>query len=323
MTERFQILSLDGGGIKGLFSAALLAHFEEDHGINIADHFDLIAGTSTGGIIALGLGMGLKPREIVNFYKNEGPGIFRGGLLARFKHYIWGPKYPQAPLSDALKKTFKDARLQDSKKRLVVPSFNLEKGEVYVFKTRHIPRYKRDYMKPIWQVALATASAPTYFPACCEVDKIRLIDGGVWANNPTMAGVVEAIGPLGRRASSIRVLSIGTSYAVKQRPDLLDRGGIIRWVWSSSMVDIPFEGQSHAAIGQAQLLVGHDNVHRINPVVPDGVLAMDRLDLPRLEAEAAHQSRIESPKIEKLFLDHKAAPFTPEPLEPQSAKPST
>jgi hypothetical protein len=138
-----------------------------------------------------------------------------------------------------------------------------------------------------------------------------------------MAAVVEAIGPLGKQPSSIRVLSIGTSYAVKHRADRLDTGGILRWVWSNSIVDIPFEGQSHAAIGQARLLIGHDNVYRINPVVPDGVLAMDRLDVPRLEAEAAHQSRIESPKINQLFLDHTAPIFEPEQLDSRSTKPPT
>ncbi len=75
--KRFQILSLDGGGIKGLFSAAVLASIEEDLGIRITDHFDLVTGTSTGGIIALGLGIGLRPREIVEFYVREGPRIFK------------------------------------------------------------------------------------------------------------------------------------------------------------------------------------------------------------------------------------------------------
>ena len=81
--ERFQILSLDGGGIKGLFSAAVLAKLEEDLNTNITDHFDLIVGTSTGGIIALGLGLGMKPQEIVQFYVESGPQIFRDRYLLR------------------------------------------------------------------------------------------------------------------------------------------------------------------------------------------------------------------------------------------------
>ena len=74
----FQILSLDGGGIRSLFSAAVLAHLEKDFEIRITDYFDLIVGTSTGGIIALALGIGMAPREVVHFYVNKGPDIFAG-----------------------------------------------------------------------------------------------------------------------------------------------------------------------------------------------------------------------------------------------------
>lgn len=319
--QRFQILSLDGGGIKGLFSAAFLAHLEQDHKTRIADHFDLITGTSTGGIIALALGLGLRPSEIVEFYKQQGPRIFASTRLASLRHYAWGPKYGQDQLSGALRSVFKESTLNDSTKRLVVPSCNLEKGEVYVFKTKHIERYKRDHLVPMWQVALATSSAPTYFPACREVESLRLVDGGVRANNPVMCAVVEAIGPLEIPRESIRVLSLGTSYTVKLRPEVLDTGGIARWVGTRAMIDLPFAAQSHAMIGQAQLLVGHENVRRVDPVVPDGVLELDRLDFPRLLAEAAHLSRNESPTIGSMFLGHKAPPFSPVPAEPSASVP--
>lgn len=130
----FQILSLDGGGIKGLFSAAVLAKVEEDLGVNVAEHFDLITGTSTGGIIALGLGLGLRPREIVQFYVSEGPSIFRKKRRITSLCSLWRQKYPQEPLKTALQRCFGDKRLADSQKRLVIPSYNLDKDEVYLFK---------------------------------------------------------------------------------------------------------------------------------------------------------------------------------------------
>ena len=102
MQDRFQILSLDGGGIKGIFSAALLAHLEEDFNINITDHFDLIAGTSTGGIIALGLGLGMRPRELLRFYVEKGPVIFRNGLISSLKQ-LWKNKHSPLGLERALK----------------------------------------------------------------------------------------------------------------------------------------------------------------------------------------------------------------------------
>ena len=120
--QRFQILSLDGGGIKGVFSAALLACVEEDLNVKITDHFDLISGTSTGGIIALGLGLGLRPREIVEFYVNEGSGIFPKSCGLRSFSKWFTRKYPAEPLETALKKCFKDRRFGDSEKRLATRS---------------------------------------------------------------------------------------------------------------------------------------------------------------------------------------------------------
>src|SRR3989442_5590388 len=159
--ERFQILSLDGGGIKGLFSAAVLAKLEEDLNTNITDHFDLIVGTSTGGIIALGLGLGMKPQEIVQFYVESGPQIFRDRLgLSKFKHWL-SCKFPQHPLRTALQKCFGDRPLADSKKRLVIASYNCGADDIYLFKTPHHERLRRDYKVPMWKVALATSAAPT------------------------------------------------------------------------------------------------------------------------------------------------------------------
>src|SRR5690349_2000824 len=122
---RFQILSLDGGGIKGLFAAAVLAQIEEDTNTVLADHFDLIAGTSTGGIIALALGLGMRPREIVQFYVDRGPRMFRNLTgLRSVGHWLWR-KFPANALESAIRECFKDHLLQKSKKRLVIPSYNL------------------------------------------------------------------------------------------------------------------------------------------------------------------------------------------------------
>jgi uncharacterized protein len=98
VSRRFQILSLDGGGIKGLFSAAVLAHVEEDLNINIIDHFDLIVGTSTGGIIALGLGLELRPKQVVDFYAEKGAAIFRNRLGLRRATHLLFRKYPLSEL---------------------------------------------------------------------------------------------------------------------------------------------------------------------------------------------------------------------------------
>lgn len=269
MNDRFQILSLDGGGIKGLFSAAILTHLEEDLGINIIDHFDLIVGTSTGGIIALGLGAGMKPKEIVNFYVKEGPNIFPKSIFSKIKQLVRN-KYDSFPLEVALKKCFGDKTLGESQKRLVIPAYNIGEDDVYLFKTPHHKRLTRDWKVPMWKVALATSAAPTYFPTFTGVDNIRLVDGGVWANNPTMVGIVEAVSMFDVPLSAICVLSLGTTSEVKGRPKKLDRGGF--WQWKTEAVDVIMRGQSIGAFTQAQHLLGRDKVAGWTPRFLTGCL---------------------------------------------------
>lgn len=310
--SRFQILSLDGGGILGLFSAAVLAAIEEDLDTRISDHFDLITGTSTGGIIALGLGMGLRPREIVEFYVNKGPRIFRNALCVRSLAHLVMRKYSDEPLVGALQACFGDRKLGESKKRLVIPAYNLGEDDVYLFRTPHAPKLRRDHKVPLWRIAQATSAAPTYFPACRTIDNLRLIDGGVWANNPVLLGIVEAVGTLDVPMESIRVLSLGTSDPVKRRTKLLDWGGILPWVAGKHVIDVIMRSQSLAAHNQAKHLLPKGHLLRINPRVPDGEFRLDGTErIGDLIGKAAHHSRSSMPAIEALFLGHDAPTFTP------------
>jgi patatin-like phospholipase/acyl hydrolase len=310
--SRFQILSLDGGGIKGLFSAAVLAAIERDLNTSVIDHFDLIAGTSTGGILALGLGLGMKPREIVEFYVREGPKIFPCWLGVKWFQHWFASKYSAAPLKAALQTCFKDRTLGHSSKRLVIPSYNLGEDEVYVFRTPHHPRLKRDFKCPAWKVALATSAAPTFFPCTREIDSTRLIDGGVWANNPTLVGIVEARSTLGVPWAALSVLSIGTSDAVSHRRRRLNSGGILAWASGNAAIDVIMRGQSIGVHNQASLLLGQDKVERLNPKVAADEFSLDgfhRVD--DLIGKAAHCSRVFMPTFEHKFMSHRSVPFMP------------
>lgn len=310
--NRFQILSLDGGGIKGIFSAGVLAAIEDDLNINITDHFDLIAGTSTGGIIAIALGLGLRPRQIVQFYLNEGkkisPSWFGGKAL---QHWLQR-KFSPAPLELALKNCFKDRLLGDSKVRLVIPAYNLGEDDVYVFRTPHHERFRRDHKIPAWKVAKATSAAPTFFPCARDVDKLRLIDGGIWANNPTLVAITEAVGTLKTPLNDIHVLSIGTSNAVNQRKKRLDNGGKIAWARENSAVDVILRGQSIGVQNQATLLLGADQVERLDPKVAAEEFSLDGIDkADDLIAKAAHHSRRLMPVFRAKFAKHCAPEYTP------------
>jgi patatin-like phospholipase/acyl hydrolase len=310
--KRFQILSLDGGGIKGLFSAAVLAAIEEDLGTNVLDHFDLIAGTSTGGIIALGLGLGMRPREIVQFYVAEGPTIF-GNRLGWRNALKWVfRKYPQKRLMQSLQSCFKDARLGDSKVRLVIPTYCLGDDDVYLFRTPHHAMLRRDCKVAMWKVALATSAAPTFFPSCRHVDSLRLIDGGVWANNPTMVAVVEAIKTLCVPREAIRVLSIGCSDPVVRRPKRLDWGGFLQWAIGAAAIDVITRGQSIGVNNHAKLLLEPGNLERLNPQVPKDEFTLDgHAKANDLIAKAAYHSRRMMPTFDEKFRPHHAAPYKP------------
>lgn len=307
--DRFQILSIDGGGIKGIFCAAVLAKLEEDFKTDITNHFDLIVGTSTGGVIALGLGSEMTPREILEFYVKNGGKIFANSVgLNGIKHWFHH-KYDNTPLQMALQEAFGEKRLADSHKRLLIPSYNLGEDDVYLFKTPHHQRLKRDYQIPMWQVGLATSAAPTYFPSYKGVDSIRLIDGGVWANNPVMIGIAEAVSMLNVPLNSISVFSLGTSEAIVQHRNWLNWGGKLSWM--NSAVDLIMRGQSRGAHNQASHLLGTDKVNRIDPKVPQGLLALDKVTVKELLSKAAHESRLFSPIFEKAFLSHRSTKYEP------------
>lgn len=301
--KRFQVLALEGGGLKGIFAAAALAEFEADFGTKIVDHFDLISGTSTGGLIALGLAAGHSPEKLVQFYLEEGRQTFPTSGVKRLRR-LRRP-YDPAPLRGALEKMFGSLTLADSDVRLVIPSFDLTSNDVYVFRTPHHVKLRRDHRERLVDVGLATSAAPTFLPAH-QHRGLRLIDGGVWANNPTMVGMVEALATCDAPAAAVHILTIGTTTEVVHRSDRLDNGSPL-W-WMKTIVDVAFRGQALAASNHAQLILGGDRVHRLDVQLPRGLHALDRVDSRNLMGHARAVSRKASPALAYLF-DHHASGY--------------
>lgn len=304
-----RILAIDGGGIKGVFPTSFLATIEDSIEDSIAHYFDLIVGTSTGGIIALGLGLGLFAKEILAFYEESGPLIFSGNRRLRWLRWHRTAKYDSTPLREALKGCFGENTLGDSTKRLVIPSLNLENGEVYIYKTAHHRRLERDYKKKAVDVALATAAAPTYFPAHQSATGTPLIDGGMWANNPVALAVVEAIAVLEWPRDSLKILSLGCTTE-PLNVDQARRRSRGKLYWAFKAVEVFMHAQSHGSLGTAKLLAGHENVIRINPVTPQGRFGLDRTDeTDSLKGLGNSEARKALPQIQKVFFDNPAEPF--------------
>jgi patatin-like phospholipase/acyl hydrolase len=309
-SSRFQILALDGGGVKALFTAHVLARLEEDLGVRIVDSFDLIAGTSAGGIVALGLGAGLQPSEIVTHYGDLVRKVFpeRRRRLHRMPNRLRRPAYSGEDLRSALREVLGDRTLGESSQRLVIPSWDVHNGEVHIFKTPHHEKLRRDWRIRMVDVAMATSAAPTFFPSA-PVDGVRLIDGGVWANNPSVIAITEARSMLGADLDNMRVLNIGTMDALTRPTPDLDNGGLLRWAKPATSVIIT--AGSRGGQGIAQHLVGPDNYHRFDAPVPDGLYQLDAADPTSVASHASSAARNLSPIFQQQFAEHHAPPYRP------------
>lgn len=234
--SRFQILSLSGGGIRGLFTAEVLAELENKRGVNITDHFDMICGTSIGGIIALGLASGMKPIELAEILKEEGAKIFpKQNVYSRICSYF-GSSYDSKPLKTLLQQIFQDKKMKDLKTRVLIPAVNYTTGQPRVFKTPHLDKYFNDLNLSLVDVALATSAAPTYFPIH-QLESQRFVDGGLIANSPAYFGVHEACYFLEKKPKDIFVLGIGTMGKNKtaDHRKTLEQGKL---QWARSVVDL-------------------------------------------------------------------------------------
>jgi len=284
----FRILTLDGGGLKGTFTAAVLASWEQQTGLRVVDHFDLISGTSTGGILAIGLGLGLSGQQMLDFYKKKGPVIFPiSRMRSKIKHslrHIFKPKYAQEILLRELEIAYYENNnikyLKNSKCRLVIPAYHAISGTSYVFRTPHHPDLIADADTQAAHAALATAAAPTYF-TCAQISNMicesSYFDGGVWANSPAMAAVIEAVCFLNIPIDKIDVLSIGTT----EEPFTVQKqrcSGVFGWVWKKKILDLLMNVQQESSLKMTKHLVGTPRFLRVDKITQKGSYILDSPD---------------------------------------------
>lgn len=315
----FRILSIDGGGICGILPASVLAELETRFlgGKPIAQHFDLIAGTSTGGIIALGLGHGKTAREIRDIYVERGGLIFppagRVGRVLRRVKRLTRYAYDSAALENELLRMFGDTPFGDARTRLCIPSFEGTHGEPWIYKTPHHPDYKKDRFERMVKVGLATSAAPTFLQALRNNGYV-MVDGGLWANNPVMNALVDALACFDIDRSDVKILSLGcgeTAFRVDHRKS---SGGLLQWC---NIFGAAMRAQSLNALGQAYLLVGRDNVVRVDAPESPSPIALDdylraKAELPLLARTLADTA---GHQVERLFLQETAERYVPCPSE--------
>ena len=246
--KTFNILSIDGGGILGLYSAEVLALIEKElfkKGTTFSNRFNLIAGTSTGGIIALALSLGYSPTEISELYKLHGEKIFHKSYFKYlFRNWIFTNRYSSLPLQNALTEFFGDKTVNDCKTNICILAIDVSNCQPIIFKTNHNGNLTRDIDVKLTDIALATSAAPTYFPLHSFGYYRGLADGGLWQNNPALFAIIEActyfVGE-DKEYDSINILSIGNPLsAIKETVSVETRkSGLIKW--ASKMVTMPMK----------------------------------------------------------------------------------
>ncbi len=263
----FKILAIDGGGLKGIYSAKILDQFEKKFNCNLVDYFDLICGTSTGGLIALALSLRISAEEIVDFYDERGKIIFpkMSKVQEIFKQFGWGGKHDNKELKKALFEIFGNRKIGESNCLLCIPSFSLTDSRPYIFKYDHPEgKLSRDNKTKCVDVALATSAASTYLPIVQleSHDNKQFIDGGVYANNPTLVGIVEALKyfvGIDKEFDHLRVMSIA-SLEVPGGSRILSKKNLSALEWGGKLVSPFLDGQAYITNFMAKTLSEHCNL---------------------------------------------------------------
>lgn len=314
----FRILAIDGGGIRGILPASVLAEVEREllSGRSAGDYFDLIAGTSTGGIIALALASGLPASSILELYLDHGEEIFppvkRPFVWLKRAHYgtrtLLHYRYNREPLERHVHEVFQDQLLGSATRRLCIPSFD-GFTEVNVFKTPHHPDFERDWKEQMVTVALATSAAPTFF-SIYKNDNRRFADGGVWANNPVMIGLVDALTCYRIDRRQIHILSLGCAESeMLMTKKQVSFGGL--WHWRE-IISSAMHLASQNALGQADLLIGRDSLLRIDaPLSSSNPIELD--DFKRSKDEllplGVELARANLQRVQAEFFADPAFPY--------------
>ncbi|OGR08122.1 MAG: hypothetical protein A2511_17750 [Deltaproteobacteria bacterium RIFOXYD12_FULL_50_9] len=282
--KAFKILSIDGGGIRGVFPAHILYCMKHRLGIRVDEHFDMIAGTSTGAIVAAAVACKIDPGVVVTMCLMHGPDIFskkKSWLPAKYQPALQS-LYGNENLKAALEETFGDIKLGEIPIPLLLPATDIGNGGVHVFKSAYQKDYDRDGKVFLHQAVLASCSAPTFFNPT-KVNEYLLADGGLWANNPSLAAVIDAQRRLNIKLSDIRILSLGTGHARTCYGVKTDREwGLLNGWKGKEFISFIMSLQAQTTHNYLQLMLREDQILRLDfdsdcPLPLDDCSAIDDL----------------------------------------------
>lgn len=294
----FRILALDGGGIRGIFTASFLATLEELSRGRIADSFDLIVGTSTGGIIGLALALGLPAKRILDLYLERGKEVFgrprRLGMLLR-------PKHDNVRLAQAVREVFGEQTINDALTPVCITSYELTNSYPRIWKDEHAEDLLRDGDEPMWKIALAACAAPLYFPGTQVAPGDSHVDGGLFANNPILIGVAEAVRYFRQPLDRIRVLSVGAGERAERIPyEKARRMGV--WQWKTAIYEHMLIAQARIAHEIARRMLDAGQYERVNIPLEHPYAFDDYEAATTLIEPGAQAARVRFVELKSRFL---------------------
>ena len=264
-TETLHILALDGGGTRGIYSAKLLAQVEDAYDVRIRDFFDLIAGTSTGAIIAGAAVSGIPMEEIVQLFESEAPDIFRKKW---YRNQLLFSKYSNDKLAEIIAHHIPATPLSDIATPLMITCSEITKSELHIFRSRYFEEMSElDYSEGdvcLREAIVASCAAPTFF-APRKIKKHLLSDGGLWANNPSIAAYTEALTVFGKDPSQVKMMSIGTGHSISMYRNQRGWGFLSGW-GGIKLVSFVMTLQSQASANLMSELL-KENYLRIDPKI--------------------------------------------------------
>jgi uncharacterized protein len=301
----FRVLALDGGGLRGAFTAAVLAAWDSllrsKGGPDLAAHFDLISGTSTGAILAVGLALGHSPEDLLGFYRQKGPMIFKAG--GGLRHWL-ASKHELSTLVDALRDVLgKDTKLRTARQRVVIPTIRAHHGDAEVITTPHAENRKAFAAITAVAAAVVSAAAPTYFDTAVvqsDIAEHAFVDGGLWANNPVLAALAEAMGPLEIPLAKIDVLSVGTLSAELDLTKLFGKGKLN---WATEVGEFFFSAQESGSELLARMMLGPTRHLRVNDQVPARIALDDVRVIDEMCRRGEDLGQKTFAEVQSRFLD--------------------
>ncbi len=321
--RRFQILALSGGGYRGLYATSVLEILEEKAGKPLGRCFDLIAGTSIGGIVGLGLGLEKPMRSIREAFEQHGTRIFSAraapkswfGKAVDLSRSAFTAKYREDGLRETVAELLgAETRLEELLHPIIIPTVNVTTGAPQFFKTPHHKKFETDWKQRVVEIALATSAAPTFFPLA-KIDKCHYADGGLYANAPDVYALHEAMFFFGVPEQQVHILSVGTTTASFNFSHRIGRNlGAVKWMMGNRLISMIFSAQQQCEgkmmehrLGNRYLRIDESQSKEQQEDLGLDVASVEVQEmLIGLGRESAKRS-LGGPTI-AAFLDHEAGP---------------